>query len=57
MLGNDVIGVMEFFSQGVHPPDDDLLSMLSALGAQMGSFLQREHLANQLQRYAASGAI
>lgn len=57
MLGNDVIGVMEFFSQGVHPPDDDLLSMLSALGAQIGSFFQREHLANQLQRYAGSGAI
>ena len=35
MLGNEVIGVMEFFSKGVHPPDDDLLSMLSALGDQI----------------------
>jgi PAS domain S-box-containing protein len=52
MLGNEVIGVMEFFSRGIHPPDDDLLSMLSALGAQIGSFVQREQLANQLERYA-----
>ena len=55
MLGNDVIGVMEFFSRGIHPPDDDLLSMLSALGTQIGSFIQKEQLANQLERYADGG--
>ena len=38
MLGSEVIGVMEFFSRGIHLPDDDLLSMLAALGAQIGSF-------------------
>jgi PAS domain S-box-containing protein len=54
MLGNDMIGVMEFFSRGIHPPDDDLLSMLSALGTQIGSFVQKEKLANQLERYADS---
>lgn len=52
MLAGDVIGVMEFFSRGIHPPDDDLLSMLSALGTQIGSFVHREQLANQLERYA-----
>jgi PAS domain S-box-containing protein len=54
MLGNDVIGVMEFFSRGIHPPDDDFLSMLSALGTQIGSFVQKEKLANQLERRADS---
>jgi PAS domain S-box-containing protein len=54
MQGTDLIGVMEFFSSGIHPPDDDLLSMLSALGTQIGSFVQREQLANQLARYADS---
>ena len=52
MQGTDLIGVMEFFSRGIHPPDDDLLSMLSALGTQIGSFVQREQLANQLALYA-----
>ncbi len=50
-LGTEVIGVMEFFSKSVHPPDDELLSMLSALGTQIGSFVLREQLANQLKRY------
>src|SRR3984893_10434029 len=54
MQGTDLIGVMEFFSSGIHPPDDDLLSMLSALGTQIGSFVQREQLANRLERYADS---
>jgi GAF domain-containing protein len=54
MLGGELIGVMEFFSRGIHPPDDDLLSMLSALGTQIGSFVQREQLANRLERYADS---
>jgi PAS domain S-box-containing protein len=52
MQGSDLIGVMEFFSRGIHPPDDELLSMLSALGTQIGSFVQREQLANQLARYS-----
>lgn len=54
MLGSEVIGVMEFFSRGIHPPDDELLAMLSALGTQIGSFVQREQLADKLDRYADS---
>lgn len=54
ILGTEVIGVMEFFSKSVHPPDDELLSMLSALGTQIGSFVLREQLANQLKRYEES---
>jgi PAS domain S-box-containing protein len=56
MLGNELIGVMEFFSSGIYPPDDELLSMLSSLGTQIGSFVQREQLANQLQRYEESSS-
>jgi PAS domain S-box-containing protein len=51
LIGSQLIGVMEFFSSRIHPPDDELLSMLSALGTQIGSFVQREQLANQLQHY------
>jgi PAS domain S-box-containing protein len=52
MLGSELIGVMEFFSRGMHLPDDDLLSMLAALGAQIGSFIDRERMADRLSRYA-----
>jgi PAS domain S-box-containing protein len=52
VLGSQVIGVMEFFSSGMYSPDDDLLSMLAALGAQIGSFIEREQMADQLARYA-----
>jgi PAS domain S-box-containing protein len=55
MLGSEVIGVMEFFSRGIHLPDDDLLSMLAALGAQIGSFIDRERMADRLARYADGG--
>jgi GAF domain-containing protein len=51
MRGNEVIGVMEFFSRGIYTPDDGLLSMLAALGAQIGSFIERERMADQLAVY------
>jgi PAS domain S-box-containing protein len=51
-LGSEVIGVMEFFSRGINPPDDDLLSMFAAFGTQIGQFIERERIADQLARYA-----
>jgi PAS domain S-box-containing protein len=51
-LGAEVIGVMEFFSRGINPPDDDLLSMFAAFGTQIGQFIERERIADQLARYA-----
>jgi two-component system, sensor histidine kinase and response regulator len=50
LLGTEVIGVMKFFSRGVHPPDDDLLEMLAALGAQIGRFIEHEGVTDQLAR-------
>jgi serine phosphatase RsbU (regulator of sigma subunit)/putative methionine-R-sulfoxide reductase with GAF domain len=51
-LGGEIIGVMEFFSRCVREPDDDLLSMLVALGSQIGQFIERNRIADQLARYA-----
>jgi hypothetical protein len=42
---------MEFFSKRIYTPDDGLLSMLTALGAQIGSFVERERMADQLALY------
>jgi PAS domain S-box-containing protein len=54
LTGDEVIGVMEFFSKRIYTPDDGLLSMLTALGAQIGSFVERERMADQLASFAGS---
>jgi PAS domain S-box-containing protein len=37
-----VLGVMEFFSRKIQEPDTDLLQMLSAIGSQIGQFMERK---------------
>lgn len=51
LLGSEVIGVLEFFADTMHAPDDDLLAMLAAIGRQIGQFIEREQIAEQLARY------
>lgn len=36
-----VLGVLEFLSQDIRQPDDDLLQMMATIGAQIGQYLQR----------------
>jgi PAS domain-containing protein len=36
-----VLGVMEFFSRDLRPPDEPLLATMSALGSQVGQFVAR----------------
>jgi PAS domain S-box-containing protein len=40
-LGSAVLGVLEFFSREIRPPDDLLLSTMSVIGSQIGQFLER----------------
>jgi PAS domain S-box-containing protein len=42
--GPEVIGVMAFFSTEVRQANDDHLSMLSALGGQIGQFMERKRI-------------
>jgi signal transduction histidine kinase len=56
-LGDEVLGVMEFFSREIRQPDADLLQMFANLGAQIGQFLdrrqteqERTHLLAELRR-------
>ncbi len=51
-LDREVIAVMEFFCRGIHAPDDDLLSTLTALGTQIAKFMEREKMAAQLAKFA-----
>src|SRR4029079_15819454 len=42
--GPEVIGVMSIFSSEVRQANDDHLSMLSALGGQIGQFMERKRM-------------
>jgi PAS domain S-box-containing protein len=53
-MGEEVLGVMEFFSHAVREPDADLLEMVATIGGQIGQFMQRKRTEGRL---AAEHAI
>src|SRR5215472_4710558 len=48
LLRGDVLGVMEFFSREIRQPDEDLLSMLTSIGNQIGLFVERRRAQEEL---------
>ena len=42
VFGQDVLGVMEFFSRDIRPPDRDLIEMMATIGSQIGQFIERK---------------
>jgi two-component system, cell cycle sensor histidine kinase and response regulator CckA len=44
------IGVLELFSHQIVDPDEDLLKLVEALGSQIGLFIQRRQIQEELQR-------
>jgi len=51
MLHGEVLSVMEFFSLEIRPPDDEMLSMLSGVGNQIGLFYERRRAQDDLDRF------
>jgi PAS domain S-box-containing protein len=49
-LGGDVLGVIEFFSREIREPDRQLLDMFSAIGSQIGQFIERERAETDLRQ-------
>ncbi len=49
MLGKTTLGVLEFFSHKIQPPDEALLQMLGAIGSQIGQFIERKQAEESLQ--------
>jgi PAS domain S-box-containing protein len=47
------LGVMEFFSHEIREPDDDLLRMMAAIGAQVGQFIDRKRAEEALAQSEA----
>jgi PAS domain S-box-containing protein len=60
LLGDEVVGVMEFFSQEPRQPNQDLNDMITSVGFQIGQFHERkraeEKLAHLLVRERAARA-
>jgi PAS domain S-box-containing protein len=49
LLGTQPLGVMEFFSREVLPPDAALLDMMASLGSQTGQFIERKRAEEALR--------
>ncbi|HKH25811.1 MAG TPA: GAF domain-containing SpoIIE family protein phosphatase, partial [Acidimicrobiia bacterium] len=47
--GRDVLGVMEFFASESRPPDEAVLEMMDAAGAQIGLFIERTETERELR--------
>jgi len=57
MLGNEVLGVMEFFHRDIREPDDMLLLIAQSIGSQVGQFIQRKRAEENLQFAATHDAL
>src|SRR5215470_10602539 len=52
LLGAEILGVLEFFSRQIQKPDSKLLEMMSAIGSQIGQFIERKEAEDALLVYA-----
>ena len=52
LLGTEVVGVLEFFCDQIQKPDGRLLDMMSAIGSQIGQFMERKEAEDALRVYA-----
>lgn len=49
LSGSEILGVFTFFSQDIQPTDEDLLQMMTAIGSQIGQFMERQEAKEALQ--------
>ncbi|MBV8664120.1 MAG: PAS domain S-box protein, partial [Hyphomicrobiales bacterium] len=49
LLGGEVLGVLDFASREMAPPDPDLLDMVATIGSQVGQFIERKRAESALQ--------
>ena len=54
MLGGDVLGVIEVFSQAVRHPDPDLVTLMATLGSQIGQCIERQRAEKVLRQAQAA---
>jgi PAS domain S-box-containing protein len=49
VLTGAIVGVMEFFSHDIRQPNDELLQMMTAIGSQIGQFIERRRAEEALR--------
>ncbi len=52
LLKDEILGVLEFFSQHIQKPDRKLLEMMGAIGSQLGQFIERLQAQEALRAHA-----
>ncbi len=50
LMGEEFLGVIEFFSHEIVEPDAEVLKLVAALGSQIGQFIARKRTQEELQR-------
>ena len=50
LVGRDVVGVLEFFSEDASDPDDHLLRVMAHIGTQLGRAIERENAITSLRQ-------
>src|SRR5499427_5056231 len=53
----EIDGIMELFSHNVVEPDEDLLQMVEALGSQIGLFIERGRIVQELEHRKKNAAV
>ena len=48
-LGQKTVGVIEFFSSELRPPDGELLCLMGGIGSQIGQFIERKSVERELR--------
>ena len=60
LVRGECLGVLEFYSREVRPPDDELLEMMTNLGSQIGQFIERHQMHSrvvQSEKLASLGML
>jgi signal transduction histidine kinase/CheY-like chemotaxis protein len=50
LVGDDILGVIEFFSHEIQQPDEELLHTMAGIGGQLGQFLKRKQAEEELHQ-------
>ncbi|MGA9773612.1 MAG: GAF domain-containing sensor histidine kinase [Blastocatellia bacterium] len=50
MAGNACIGILEFYSYEIHPPEQEMIHILSSIGSHIGQLIQRKRAEDALNR-------
>jgi PAS domain S-box-containing protein len=50
LSGNEFLGAIEFFSEEIKSPEDDLIDMMLSISGQIGQFVKRKHAERESER-------